>query len=158
MAARGLSDEQITDLLRVDDPLEGRASLRAKLLVALLGLEGYGLDEAARLQGIDYRDGLLRGQEISEQTGRVLGRMLQIAEHRHLLAHGRDRPPSARALSEVLAHHATRVGVTLNAARLKRTYARRAWEAGMSRNDLARRLGYDDVASLRRLIRSELGA
>ncbi|WP_217924782.1 site-specific integrase [Miltoncostaea oceani] len=156
--AASLSDEELERLLEPRALPWERAVLRGQLLVSLIVEAGLRIDEAARLRAVDFPDdsGPLSAAEVPARTRSLIELAISGADRRHLLASRADRPPSPRALRELALRFGAGRGVEgVSPERLVRTYARRAWTAGVPERVIARRLGIREVPSLRRKLRKD---
>ena len=131
----------------------GRSELSLRSLLAEAGLAA---ERVCRLAISDCRpDGRIRGAEddLPDRTRALLERALDTLERRYLLSAMNDSPLAPVALRRVVQRFADNRGVAgVNPERLRRTFARRRWEAGDMEDSLAAALGLGSRKALRALL------
>ena len=154
MRNESLSDRDL-EMLLAEPPRTSRA-LRAQLAISLLAEAGLAAERVCRLAISDCRpDGRIRGAEddLPDRTRALLERALDTLERRYLLSAMNDSPLAPVALRRVVQRFADNCGVAgVTPERLRRTFARRRWEAGDMEDSLAAALGLGSRKALRALL------
>lgn len=156
-----LTDGELERLLEPPELAGAAGAMRAQLACRLLAVHGLRADIAVSLKLSDYRpgQGLRVGRSlvsIDEQTTALVERIVgSLSAQPHLLA-TRSELLSRRGLARLLERYGKTRGVTaVTTERLRRTYARRLYEAGASDVELLELLELRDRGHLRSYLRAD---